>query len=269
MLIDSHCHLDPEHFPEGPDAVLERARAAGVGAFVVIGVDRDLGSARAAVELAARRDDVRATAGVHPHDASVLDAAMLSELDALVARPEVVAVGEIGLDYHYMHSPREVQAEVFRTLIGLAKKHAKPIVIHTREAPADTLSILEEEGARDVGGIIHCFSEDRAFAERALALDFDLSFSGIVTFKSAKSIQEVAAWAPADRILVETDSPFLAPVPMRGKRCEPAHVILTARRVAELRGERFEDVAARSSENARRRLRLGDLGLRRESSNSA
>src|SRR5215207_10968254 len=127
MLIDSHCHLDLEHFPEGPDAVLERARAAGVGAFVVIGVDRDLSSARAAIELAARRHDVRATAGVHPHDASVLDAAMLAELDALVAKPEVVAVGEIGLDYHYMHSPKDVQAKVFRDLVQLAKKHAKPI----------------------------------------------------------------------------------------------------------------------------------------------
>ncbi|HZF47320.1 MAG TPA: TatD family hydrolase [Polyangiaceae bacterium] len=262
MLIDSHCHLDPEHFPEGPDAVIERARAAGVGAFVVIGVDRDLSSARAAIDLAARRDDVRATAGVHPHDATVLDEAMLANLDALVARPEVVAVGEIGLDYHYMNSPKDVQAAVFRELIELAKRHKKPIVIHTREAAADTLAILEEEGARDVGGIIHCFSEDRAFAERALALDFDLSFSGIVTFKTARAIQEVAAWAPGDRILVETDSPFLAPVPMRGKRCEPAHVVLTARRVAELRGEAFEEVALRSSENARRRLRLFGLGER-------
>lgn len=236
---------------------------------MVIGVDRDLGSARAAIELAKRREDVRATAGVHPHDATVLDEAMLEELDTLVAQPEVVAVGEIGLDYHYMHSPKDVQGEVFRKLIGLAKKHSKPIVIHTREAPKDTLAILEEEGAREVGGIIHCFSEDRAFAERALDLDFDLSFSGIVTFKSARAIQEVAAWAPADRVLVETDSPYLAPAPMRGKRCEPAHVVLTARRVAELRGETFEDLAERSGENARRRLRLGALGERREGSISA
>jgi TatD DNase family protein len=271
VLIDSHCHLDPEHFPEGPDAVLERARAAGVGAFVVIGVDRTLGSARAAIELSKRRDDVRATAGVHPHDATVLDAAMLEELDGLVAQPEVVAVGEIGLDYHYMNSPKDVQAVVFRKLVHLAKKHAKPIVIHTRDAAADTLAILEEEGARDVGGIIHCFSEDRAFAERALDLDFDLSFSGIVTFRTAQAIQEVAAWAPGDRILVETDSPYLAPVPMRGKRCEPANLVVTARRVAELRGEPFEDVAERSSANARRRLRLGKLGEkeRRKGSNSA
>lgn len=256
MLIDTHCHLDPEYFPEGADAVLARARDAGVGAFVVIGVGKDLGTARHAVEIASRREDVRAVVGVHPHDASVLDEPMVTELDALAAEPRVVAVGEIGLDYHYMHAPKDAQASAFRRLIGLAKKHKKPIVIHTREAPADTLAILEEEGAREVGGIIHCFSEDRAFAERALALDFDLSFSGIVTFKTARAIQEVAAWAPADRILIETDSPYLAPVPLRGKRCEPAHILHTARRVAELRGEAFEDLAARSSENAKRRLRL-------------
>jgi TatD DNase family protein len=259
MLIDTHCHLDPESFPEGADAVIERARAAGVGGFVVIGVGKDLGCARFAVDLAARRGDVRAVVGVHPHDASALDDAMLEELSAIAASPHVVAVGEMGLDYHYMSSPKEVQKDVFRRLVAFAKERRKPIVVHTREAPEDTIAILEEEGARDVGGIIHCFSEDRAFAERALALDFDLSFSGIVTFKNARAIQEVAAWAPADRILLETDSPYLAPVPFRGKKCEPKHIVHTAKRVAELRGEAVEDVAARSTENARRRLGLGDL----------
>jgi TatD DNase family protein len=259
MLIDTHCHLDPESFPEGADAVIERARAAGVGGFVVIGVGKDLGCARFAVDLAARRGDVRAAIGVHPHDASALDDAMLEELSAIAASPHVVAIGEMGLDYHYMSSPREVQKDVFRRLVAFAKERRKPMVVHTREAPEDTIAILEEEGARDVGGIIHCFSEDRAFAERALALDFDVSFSGIVTFKNARAIQEVAAWAPADRILLETDSPYLAPVPFRGKKCEPKHIVHTAKRVAELRGEAVEDVAARSTENARRRLGLGDL----------
>ncbi|MCC6553393.1 MAG: TatD family hydrolase [Polyangiaceae bacterium] len=256
MLIDSHCHLDPHHFHEGADAVLDRARAAGVGAFVVIGVGEDLTSARFAVELAARRPDVRAAVGVHPHDASRADEGMLAELTALAARPEVVAVGEIGLDYHYMHSPKGRQQGVFRDLTGLARRLGKPIVVHTREAPADTLEILEREGAREVGGIIHCFSEDRPFAERALALDFDLSFSGIVTFRNARAVQEVAAWAPGDRILVETDSPYLAPIPYRGKRCEPAYVLHTARHIAALRGEPFEALAARTVENTRRRLRL-------------
>jgi TatD DNase family protein len=181
---------------------------------------------------------------------------MFSELDDLACRPKVVAIGEIGLDYHYMHSPKQAQEATFRRLIGLARAHRLPIVVHTREAPLDTLGILQEEGAREVGGIIHCFSEDRAFAERALALDFDLSFSGIVTFKNAAAVHDVAAWAPAERILVETDSPYLAPVPLRGKPCEPAYVLHTARRVAALRGEEFAVFAARSTDNARRRLRL-------------
>jgi len=167
-----------------------------------------------------------------------------------------VAVGEIGLDYHYMRSPRELQHAVFRRFVALARAVKKPIVVHTREAAADTLAILEEEGAREVGGIIHCFSEDRPFAEKALALGFDLSFSGIVTFKTAVAIKEVAAWVPGDRMLVETDSPYLAPVPFRGKKCEPAHVVYTARHVAELRGEDFGELAARTTANARRRLRL-------------
>src|SRR5262249_60063531 len=131
-----------------------------------------------------------------------------AELETLARRPEVAAVGEIGLDYHYMHSPKETQQRVFSELVALARRVGKPIVIHTREAPEDTLAILEREGAREVGGIIHCFSEDRPFAERALSLDFDLSFSGIVTFKNARAVHEVAAWAPGDRILVETDSPY-------------------------------------------------------------
>ncbi|UQA56141.1 TatD family hydrolase [Polyangium aurulentum] len=254
MLIDTHCHLDPGVFPEGADAVIERARAAGVGAFVAVGVGADLGPARFVTELSSRRADVWATVGLHPHDATALDDAMMTELDALAALPRVCAIGEIGLDYHYMHSPREAQKDVFRRMIALALRHRKPIVVHTREAAEDTLAILEEEGARDVGGVIHCFSEDRAFAERAIALDFDISFSGIVTFKSARAIQEVATWAPPERILVETDSPYLAPVPMRGKRCEPAFVVHTARRVAELRGESVEAIIARTTENARKRL---------------
>ncbi len=254
-LVDSHCHLDPQYFPAGPAEALRRAEEAGVSGFVVIGVGSDLGPARSAVAVAEARPRTFAAVGVHPHDASTWNPALHEELAALAARDAVVAVGEIGLDYHYDHSPREVQRAVFARLIGLAREMNKPIVVHTREAPADTLALLESEGARDVGGVIHCFSEDRAFAERALDLGFDLSFSGIVTFKSAKSVQEVAAWAPADRILVETDSPYLAPVPMRGKPCEPAYIVHTARRVAELRGVPLESLAATTTANAERRFR--------------
>ena len=256
MLVDTHCHLDPQYFPAGADDVLARARAAGVGGFVVIGVGTDLEPARAAVALAKRIPErAGAAVGVHPHDAITLDDAAYDELAKLAAEPEVVAVGEIGLDYHYDHSPRDVQRATFARLVGLARALKKTIVIHTRNAPADTLAILESEGARDVGGVIHCFSEDRPFAEKALDLGFDVSFSGIVTFKSSLAVQEVARWAPLDRILVETDSPYLAPVPMRGKPCEPAYVVHTARRVAELRGIAFEALAEATTANAQRAFR--------------
>jgi TatD DNase family protein len=271
-LADAHCHLDPGHFRDGPDALLQRAREAGVVGFVVVGLvgEEDAGAgvgagvgvggrafatARFAVELARRLPAaVTACVGIHPHDAARWTADVADGLRVLASLPETSAVGEIGLDYHYDRSPRQAQREVFARMIGLARELRKPIVVHTRSAAADTLDVLEAEGARDVGGIIHCFSEDRAFAERALALGFDLSFSGIVTFKGARSVREVAAWAPLDRVLVETDSPYLAPVPLRGKRCEPAYVVHTARCVAELRGMRPEDLAAAALANTERRF---------------
>lgn len=254
-LVDTHCHLDPEYFPDGPGPVLERARTAGVSACMVIGVGATLEPARAAVRLAESRPrEIASAIGVHPHDATALDDTALRELRELGAREAVAAIGEIGLDYHYDHSPREVQRAAFATLVRLARELKKPIVVHTRAAPDDTLAILDGEGAREVGGIIHCFSEDEAFARRALELGFDLSFSGIVTFKNAKGVAAVAASAPLDRIHVETDSPYLAPVPMRGKPCEPAYVLHTARRVAELRGTTLEELAPALWRNAERRL---------------
>jgi TatD DNase family protein len=253
MLIDTHCHLDGEYFPEGPDETLARARSAGVTGFVCVGVGSLL-QTQAALALAARRPDVWATVGVHPHDAASCDGALEAELARLAAAPRVVAIGEIGLDFHYDHSPRAQQEQVFRRFIQLARELKKPIVVHTRTAAEETLRILAEENARDVGGLIHCFSENKPFATRALDLGFDLSFSGIVTFKRALDIQEVAAWAPADRILVETDSPYLAPIPLRGKRCEPAYVLHTARFVAGLRGIPLEELAQQTSQNAQRLL---------------
>lgn len=253
--IDTHCHLDAHYFPDA-DAVMARARSVGVGGFVVIGVGPSLEPARASVALAkAHPESVAAVVGVHPHDAVTLDEAAYAELSALAREPCVVAVGEIGLDYHYDHSPREVQRATFSRLIALAKEVGKPIVVHTREAAADTLSILAAEGAREVGGIIHCFSEDLAFAERAWDMDFDVSFSGIVTFKNARAVHEVAAKAPIDRVHVETDSPYLAPVPMRGKPCEPAYVVHTAKRVAELRSISVEQLALAAHQNAEKRFR--------------
>ncbi len=259
-VADAHCHLDRRHFHEGPDAVMARALAAGVVGFVVVGLvrpedDDPLAPVRFAVDLArAAPDRVAACVGLHPHDASAWTPSLHEELRALALAPEVAAVGEIGLDYHYDHSPRDRQREVFARLVALAREVRKPIVVHTRTAPADTLAVLEGEGARDVGGIIHCFSEDRAFASRALDQAFDLSFSGVVTFKNAEAVRDVARWAPADRIHVETDSPYLAPVPLRGKRCEPAHVLYTARCVAELRDVAAEALAAATLANTERRF---------------
>ena len=253
MLIDTHCHLDESYFPEGAEAVLARARSAGVGAFVCVGVG-SVDAAKNAVRLAHERAEVVATVGVHPHDAASFGPELEAALTPLLSDERVVAVGEVGLDYHYDHSPREVQREVFRRFIALARHVKKPLVIHTRQAPADTLEILRSEGAMDVGGIIHCFSEDRPFAAEVFNLGFDVSFSGIVTFKNAKAIQEVAVWAPAERILVETDSPYLAPVPYRGKKCEPAYVADTARHLAGLRGIAPERVIALTTANAIRRF---------------
>lgn len=243
---------------------MQRARAAGVIGFVVVGLVGDvedsadpdlLAPARVVIDLTRQYPgSVAACVGIHPHDASRWTPEIDRGLRALAGDPAVAAVGEIGLDYHYDRSPRETQRDVFGRLIGLARELRKPIVVHTRSAPEDTLAVLANEGARDVGGIIHCFSEDRAFAARALDLGFDLSFSGIVTFKSASSVRDVAAWAPLDRVLVETDSPFLAPVPLRGKRCEPAYVGHTARCVAALRRMAAEDLAAATLTNTERRF---------------
>ena len=261
-LADAHCHLDPHHFGEGPEAVIERARAAGVIGFVVVGLagpardgQDEIEPARFAVNLAQRHaGHVAACVGLHPHDATTYSEPLRNELRALACGPDVVAIGEIGLDYHYDHSPRGKQREVFARLVALGREVRKPIVVHTRSAAQDTLAILEGEGAREVGGIIHCFSEDRAFAARALDLNFDLSFSGIVTFKNAVSIQDVAAWAPKDRILVETDSPYLAPVPLRGQKCEPAYVLHTLRHVAQLRRVPADELAVLTLANTERRF---------------
>lgn len=254
-LIDTHCHLDAQYFPDSSE-VIARANTVGVDRFVVIGVGKDLTAARAASALASKRDDVAAAVGVHPHDAKEMDDAMLAELSEIASGPEVVAVGEIGLDYHYNHSEKSVQQAVFTRLIALARAVKKPIVIHTRSAPEDTLAILKKEGAADVGGIIHCFSEDWAFATQAMDLGFDLSFSGIVTFKTATSVHEVAKRAPIGRIHVETDSPYLAPMPLRGKKNEPSYIVHTAKRVAELRGTTVEALAPTLRDNVARRLGL-------------
>lgn len=258
-IVDSHCHLDYADSPEAQQAVLARGRAAGIACFVTVGVGRGTDGARDAIALAERERDVRATAGVHPHDAAGCTAETLAAMGRMIAHERVVAVGEVGLDYHYDSSPRDVQREVFRRFIALARAAKKPLVIHTRSAPEDTLSILREEGAREVGGVIHCFSEDEAFARAAMDLDFDISLSGIVTFKKAEAVRAAAKVIPLDRLMIETDSPYLAPTPMRGKPNEPSYLAHTVRQLAELRGDDEDTVRARTTETAARRfgLRVG------------
>ncbi|MBL8604362.1 MAG: TatD family hydrolase [Myxococcales bacterium] len=258
-LIDSHCHLDFADFAPEREAIIARGREAGVVCFVTIGAGRSPDEAAAAVDLAHAHEDVVATVGVHPHDAALSTEAAEAKLEALGADPRVVAIGEIGLDFHYDHSPRAVQAEVFRRYLAMARRLKKPVVIHTRSAAAETLAVLRDEGARDVGGIIHCFSEDTAFARAALDLDFDISFSGIVTFKTATAIREAARVVPLDRMLVETDSPYLAPIPFRGKRNEPAYVAHTARFLASHLGVSEAHFAAATTATATRRLGLSGL----------
>lgn len=251
MLFDTHCHLDDPRLREELDAVLDRAKEAGVRRIATIGCAHDVGSVRSAIDIAREHPDwISATVGVHPHDAKHLDDPLCDAIRDAGSEGSVVAIGETGLDFHYDHSPRDVQMEAFRKHVAIAKALNKPLVIHTRSAPAETLQVLREEQAGDVGGIIHCFSEDAPFAAAALDLGFISSFSGIVTFKKALAVREAAQKQPLDALLVETDAPYLAPIPKRGKRNEPAYVAHTARRIAELRGEDPEALAESTYQNA-------------------
>lgn len=259
MLIDSHAHLDFDDYGTDLLEVIERARAAGIVHVVCVGQYREGKGIAAAGEAAAlaRRDPgfFSATAGIHPHDAALATDSDLAALEQLCGDPAVRAVGECGLDYHYDRSPREVQQARFAEQVRLAKRLGKPVVVHTREADLDTAQILERELGPD-GGVIHCFTGDWAAAQRYLALGLHLSFSGVLTFKTADAVRDAAARAPLERLLVETDCPFLTPVPYRGKRNEPAHVALTAARLAELRGIPLALVEQATTANARRVLRL-------------
>ncbi|WP_306591366.1 TatD family hydrolase [Geothrix sp. 21YS21S-4] len=248
MLVDAHCHLTGSYLGEDQvGATLDRARAEGVTGFIAVGTD--LEDSRRVLALAHATPGIQASLGVHPHEAKGWNPEVDAALAALAADPAVRFVGETGLDWHYDLSPRDEQEAAFRAQIRLALAVGKPLMIHTRSAPEATVRILAEEGADRVRGIIHCFSEDRAFAEKALELGFYLSFSGIVTFRKAEAVRDVAAWAPADRILVETDAPFLAPVPYRGKPNEPGFVRYTAEAVAGLRGLSAQALADLTTRN--------------------
>lgn len=252
-LIDSHCHLDSAEFDADRDQVIQRALDSGVEHMVAIGTGGGPPDLEAGIRLAERHAAFYATVGVHPHDAAKASPADLQRLEELLAHPKVIAVGEIGLDYHYDFSPRDTQKSIFIEQMSIAAAARKPIVIHTREAWDDTLALIEQYWTPSgLPGIMHCFSGGPAEAQHALDLGFYLSFGGIVTFPKSLDVQAAARQAPADRLLVETDAPYLAPVPKRGKRNEPALVVHTARKLAELRGESLEEISRATSENFRR-----------------
>jgi len=248
MLVDSHCHLNYKGLVEQQADVLARAGAAGVGTMLNISTrEREWGDV---IGTAERDGHVWASVGIHPHEADGHVHVDTTKLVAMAAHPRVVGIGETGLDYYYDHSDRVQQQASFRAHIAAARETGLPLIVHTRDAEEDTAAILREEmGKGAYSGVIHCFTASDTFADIALELGFYISISGIVTFKNAKALQQTAARLPTDRLLIETDSPFLAPVPYRGRICEPAYVVETARFLAELRGEPVEQLAETTARN--------------------
>ena len=248
MLVDSHCHLDFADFAGEREDVLARARRAGIGTFLTICTK--ISEFSQVEALAEAEDDVWCSVGIHPHEAASEPATDVATLSSLTQHRKVVGIGECGLDFYYEHSPRKRQIEVFRTHAAAARETGLPLIVHTRNADAETAAILvDEAGKGALRGVIHCFTSGPELAEKALELDFYISFSGIVTFKKADELRTIARALPLDRILVETDAPYLAPVPLRGKRNEPAFVVHTATLLAELRGMNAAAFAAQTTEN--------------------
>jgi TatD DNase family protein len=259
-IIDTHCHLDPESedFREDLPAVLERARAAGLLAMVCIGTGQDVETAKRAVALAEKEPDVFAAIGIAPHDAVKVQPEFWPAFVELAKHPRVVAIGETGLEYHYDHSPRPVQREVFERFLRLASDAKRPVICHVRDAHEDVIAMLRTGPLPDQGGVIHCYSGNVTHARHYLDLGLYLSFSGVLTFKKADDIRAAAAYAPADRILVETDAPYLAPIPHRGQRNEPAYIVKTVEALARVRGISPSLAAEATTANA---LRLFDLSI--------
>ncbi len=259
-FVDSHAHLDMDAYATDLEAVLERARQAGLTHIICIGASSGMRSNPAAVQLAERYPQLYATVGIHPHDAAHVTEAMWPTLRELAAHPKVVAIGETGLDYHYDHASPAQQQELFRRFIRLARECKKPLSIHARQADEDILAVLRQEAAQDCGGVLHSFTGGETLAREALHLGFHMSFSGILTFKNAEPLRALARTLPHDRVLVETDCPFLAPVPLRGQRNEPSYVTHTADALAQLWGAPPDTVRRLTGENAQRLFRLpGDL----------
>ena len=254
-MIDTHCHLEMEAFDDDREDVIKRAREAGLEAIITIGSDFE--GCKGAVALAEKYDFIYATVGIHPHDAKGFNEDIFSQIKEWAKNKKVVAIGEIGLDYHYDHSPRDIQRDVFKKKLYYAKEINLPVIVHSREAKRDTLQILKESAVSK--GVMHCFSGDMDMAERAMEMGFYISIAGPVTFKNASKLRDIAKAIPDDYLLIETDAPYLTPEPLRGKRNEPAFVVHTAKAIAELRGVSYEDIDRITTLNAKRLFGIGDM----------
>jgi len=253
-VIDTHCHLDMISNGTDIDTTITRAATCGVAPIITVGID--LESSQKAINLAAQYESVYATVGIHPHNVQELDDSTYAELEKLCRKPKVVAYGEIGLDYIKQYAPKNVQLEHYARQVDLAKKVNLPLVIHDREAHEDILHILNKKSPFPAGGVMHCFSGDWHLATKILDLGFLVSIPGVVTFNKAAAMQEVAQQVPLDMLILETDAPFLAPDPLRGKENIPEYILYTAQKVADLRGISLEELARRTTENASKLFKI-------------
>ncbi|HEX9453141.1 MAG TPA: TatD family hydrolase [Candidatus Binatia bacterium] len=256
MLIDSHAHIQGKEYAGEAEAVIDRARAAGVETIIVVGGAGDMSSNTEAVKLADTFSNVYATVGMHPHDAKDVGADELQTLRELASHPKVIAIGETGLDFYYSHSPHDTQQRVFAQFIHMARETELPIVVHERDAAPQAMELLRSEGGGNLRGVIHCFTGNYEAARAYLDLGFYLSFTGIITFKNAEPLRDVVRRVPLERILVETDSPYLTPVPHRGKRNEPAFVRLVAETIAQVKEVQLAEVARVTTNNVRELFRF-------------
>lgn len=257
MLFDTHTHLNVDAFAEDADAAIVRAKASGVCRFAVVGFDSE--TIKKSLELSAAYPEIYSIIGWHPTEAGMYTAAVEESLMALLEEEKVIAMGEMGLDYHWDKAPHDIQAKVFRRQIAIAKELELPISIHMRDAIEDTYKILKEEDIRDIGGIMHSFGGDTEYMKKFLDLGMHISLSGVVTFKKTTEVHEVAKQVPINRLLVETDAPYLAPIPFRGKRNEPAYVKFVAEKIAELRNISLEEVATQTTKNANKLFGLENI----------
>ncbi len=257
VLFDTHCHLNVDAFEEDAEATIARAKEAGVSRFAVVGFDAK--TIKKSLKLSAAHPEIYSIIGWHPTEAGSYTIEIEESLLAMLRTEKVIAMGEMGLDYYWMEDPKDVQEHVFRRQIQIAKQLQLPISIHMRDAIEDTYRILKDEDVSEIGGIMHSYSGDVAYMQKFLELGMHISLSGVVTFKKAQDVHEVAKAVPLDRLLIETDAPYLAPVPYRGKRNEPSYVKYVAEKVAELRGMTLEEVAAITMQNANKLFRLEDI----------